>query len=169
MAAGKTYEQIAWTSLGSATNTITFSSIASSWTDLRLVFTGLSTLATPSLNIRFNSDATNNYSTRVVSGDGASAVSNSQQNNNYILGFWYGGLSTTYPSTATMDVLQYANTGVYKTLLFSGANDKNGSGNAQSAIGLWRSTAAINRIDIIASVNNFTAGSTAALYGIAKA
>ena len=39
MAAGATYEPIATTTLGSAAADITFSSIASTWTDLRISFT----------------------------------------------------------------------------------------------------------------------------------
>ena len=60
MAAGATYEPIATQTLASAAATITFSSIAATYTDLRLIFA--KPIGGSSLLLRFNSDTATNYS-----------------------------------------------------------------------------------------------------------
>ena len=86
-----TYDKIATTTLGSATNTITFSSIAASWTDLRVVFVGTTTTAT-TLTYRFNNDSSSAYSFTYLSGNGTNAQSGSFTNQTEIYGV--AGLAT---------------------------------------------------------------------------
>lgn len=167
MAAGATYEPIATQTLASAAASITFSSIAASWTDLRLVFTGTTTTST-NFTIRFNNDSSTNYSWTWVGGTGAAAQSGRFTSQTE---YYQNVGMTSVPSMNTVDILSYAGS-TNKTALVTEDSDKNGSGQLSRAVILWRSTAAINRIDITAlygSTNTYLAGTTATLYGIKAA
>jgi hypothetical protein len=75
MAAGSTYTPIATTTLGSAASSVTFSSIAGTYTDLRIVYSTVSS-ADAGNYLRFNSDSGSNYSNTTLFGNGSSAGSN---------------------------------------------------------------------------------------------
>lgn len=166
-----TYEPIATTTLGSANSTITFSSIPSTYTDLKLVFTNTVSVAGSNYILRFNSDTASNYSLTYLDGNGTSASSGRNTSQTYIYLTTSISPSTTIPAFITCDVFSYANTSVYKTSLINISLDKNGSGNTTSMVGLWRSTSAINSITLFVSStpNTFNAGTTATLYGIRAA
>ena len=170
MASAKTYDQIAWTSLGSAANSITFSSIAASWTDLRLVVNTPTWSSTGNnMFLQFNGDTATNYSFRHLSGNGTAASSGSNQSVSYIFitnnAFSPAGTS---PTTATVDIFSYAGS-TYKTVLSTLSFDQNGSGGVNANVSLWRSTAAITSIKVMLNSANFGTGSTFALYGIKAA
>lgn len=162
-----TYEKIATTTLGTNQLAITFNSIAASWTDLRLVltFTGDVTSSYPRLT--FNNDTATNYSRTVLDGDGTSALSSRSTSQSSILCITTDN-STTIPNLVMIDIFSYAGS-TNKTALISSNQDMNGSGRVASIVGLWRSTAAITRLDLTANGNNFKTGTTATLYGILKA
>lgn len=163
-----TYEKIATTTLGSATNTFDFTSIPATYTDLRLVFVGTeSTAGFNYANIRFNSDTGSNYSMTYLQGFGTSASSGRNTNITRIRLNEYG-LSNTIPSLCTADIFSYAGS-TYKTVLISTAEDYNGSGGVEAKVALWRSTDAITSITILNTASNFAIGTTATLYGILKA
>jgi len=62
--------------------------------------------------------------------------------------------------------MNYANTTTNKTILSrSNAADKG----VMATVSLWRNTAAINSITLLASANNFATGSTFSLYGVKNA
>ena len=63
MAAGATYYPIATTTLSSATNSVSFSSISGSYTDIVIVFNGAASTSGVTCNVQFNSDTGTNYST----------------------------------------------------------------------------------------------------------
>jgi hypothetical protein len=163
-----TYEPIATTTLGSAAASITFSSIASSWTDLRLAWTGTSTINTVSMRLRFNADSATNYSNTTFLGDGSAAASYRNTNRPQIDLPPTGGVSTTVPTFITVDVFSYAGS-TFKTVLATGSDDRNGSGYATRDVGLWRSTSAITELALSVSSGNFAIGTTATLYGIKNA
>lgn len=154
---------IATTTLGSATNTITFSSISSSYTDLRLIIVATATSTSNSVNIRLNNDSGSNYSITRLYGNGSSASSDRFTNRTQIDATLGGFLDTT-PVLFQLDLLSYSGS-TNKTVLLSQNEDNNGSGFVGRAVSLWRNTTAINRIDIICT-QNMDAGSTATLYGI---
>lgn len=158
---------IATTTLGSAASTITFSSISSAYTDLRLVVTGAGTGVGIYLNARFNSDSGSNYSVTNLFGTGASAISGRTTSAAQML-LSTNQLTTTNPSMITMDIFSYAGS-TYKTSLNTASNDKNGSGIVLRNVGLWQSTSAINSITLLDTYGGggqFAAGTTATLYGI---
>jgi hypothetical protein len=161
-----TYTPIATTTLGSAQASYSFTSIPSTYTDLVLVFNGGSTGAAVNAVVQFNGDTGSNYSHRQVSGDGTTASSHGATNTTSIY-LNYDGYMTNALSTVDIAHIQnYSNTTTYKTLLARANNSAQGTG---ASVGLWRSTAAINRVDVIAPGSTFLAGSTFTLYGILAA
>ena len=167
-----TYEPIATTTLGSAASSITFSSIPSTYTDLRVIITFTSTTGGYVLGMRFNSDTASNYSVTQLYGTGSSALSASTTGDTRIrLGDWNNlGSSTTIPAFVDVSVFSYTGS-TYKTVLAQSSEDRNGSGTVTSGVGLWRSTSAINTINLYVSGtgNTLKTGTTATLYGILKA
>ena len=163
-----TYEKIATTTLGSAASTITFSSIAASWTDIRLVVVAKNVTLNDDIQFRFNSDSGSNYSWTTLSGNGTAAATSRSSNNTKLYATAAGNLSTAQFGLATMDIFSYAGS-TYKTCLITGSYDENGSGWLERDVGLWRSTAAITAIEIFSTPTDFAIGTTATLYGILKA
>lgn len=166
MAAGATYEPIATTTLGSAASSITFSSIAGTYTDLRLAVYGIASSGSfLSPGCRFNSDTGSNYSYTSISGDGSAAASLRTTSGTNI------GFNTQYSITSsiggflTADVFSYAGS-TYKTVLTTASVDQNGAGAVERIVGLWRNTAAITTLTLNGS---FGSGTTATLYGIKAA
>ena len=161
-----TYEKIATTTLGSTNATITFSSIASTYTDLRIVLVATTDSAANPL-IRFNNDTATNYSRTMLAGSGSSASSSQSSNQTSIVG-GQGGFNASEPTIVEIDIFSYAG-GTNKTCLIGWSGDRNGSGNVARFVGLWRDTTAINRVDLIVSGAVFQTGTTATIYGILKA
>jgi hypothetical protein len=166
MAAGNTYTQIASTTLGSAASSVTFSSIAATYTDLVLVVSAKSTSSAQNLFMRVNSDTGTNYSTTLVTGSGTAVGSARTSSATQSALDNYGYVDTANHNTNIINLMNYANTSVYKTWLSRAGNAANGT---TALVGLWRSTSAINAIEIYIAANTFTAGSTFNLYGITAA
>lgn len=156
-----TYEPIATTTLGSAATTISFTSISSAYTDIVMVLAGVYT-ANNYVNMKLNNDSTSTYSNTYLRGDGTSATSGRASNASYGIGFTAGS-----PENAIFHIMNYANTTTNKTVLI---RSNTASSETRATVGLWRSTAAINRIDLIHdSANGFNTGTTVTLYGIKAA
>jgi len=162
-----TYEPIATTTLGSSNANITFSSIPSSYTDLRFVVTGTSLSAFETLLVRFNSDTGSNYSQTRIVGTGAAAQSQRETSATSIRVGTSAGFGSTVTSFITMDLFSYAGS-TNKTVLADISSDRNGAGSVEKIVGLWRNTAAITTI-LINNANQFNTGTTATLYGIKNA
>lgn len=161
-----TYESIASTTLGSAAATITFSSIAGTYTDLRLVVVSQSTTGGSGNRITINSDTGSNYSRTILRGDGSSATSVRGTSESV---FVFGATGTSPNWTMfTADFFSYAGS-TYKTVLASIARDANGSGNVERTVGLYRSTSAITALELAVSGDTFSSGTTATLFGIKAA
>ena len=167
MAAGSTYTPIATTTLGSNQGTITFSSIASTYTDLVLVINSGATVAVDA-TMRFNNDSSALYSFTSLSGNGTTATSDRRSAKTEIYLNWVASLGTSITDNMIVSIQNYSNATTYKTAL---VRHNIASGGTDAIVGLWRSTAAINRVDIIAqgSAGIFLSGSTFTLYGIAAA
>lgn len=167
MAAGTTYTPIATTTLGSATSSITFSSIPSTYTDLKLVFVATSSVGNTA-RIQFNSDTGNNYSNTEMYGDGTTTGTSSTTNSAYCLINNGTQLSTTIPTMTIIDIFSYSGS-TDKTLLSVQSADKNGSGAVGVVVNLWRSTSAISTIYLYTSTGNLDIGTTATIWGIKNA
>jgi uncharacterized protein YfaP (DUF2135 family) len=166
MAAGSTYTPIATTTASGSQNTITFSSIPSTYTDLVLVTQTSYSANGVSLGMKINSDGSSSYSYTYLLGDGSSAASGTS-------GSISTGMAFAYVATAGQidisigHIMNYSNTTTYKTAII---RSNNASNRVQANVELWRSTAAINRLDIATNAgDNYAAGSTFTLYGIAAA
>ena len=163
-----TYEPIATTTLSSAASTITFSSIPSTYTDLRLVLVSQGSTTAGTGRLRFNNISTTTYSTTRLSGNGTAAQSD-RYSNRAAIDFALGTLVTSSNwGITTFNIFSYTGS-TNKTVLMTDSNDKNGSGNVECSVGLWRDTGAITRIDLIENGANFATGTTATLYGIKAA
>jgi hypothetical protein len=165
-----TYEPIATNTLGTATSSVTFSSIPATYTDLKLIVMWRGTHSGSSNNLmgQFNGDTGSNYSYTDISGSGSAATSfrgSSQTKMNF--GYVSSTESTIF-GMAIIDVFSYAGS-TNKTTLCSYSYDRNGSGYVQRNVQLWRSTSAITSISILTNVSNFAVDSTFTLYGIKAA
>lgn len=167
----RTYEPIATTTLGSATATVTFSSIPSTYTDLVLIATGTTGASgtTTKTNVGNGSiDTGANYSVTRFAGTGSAAASDRITNETYCYNEWYANWSNASQATTIVHFLNYANTTTYKTFLMRGNNVAAG---VDTTVGLWRSTSAINTIQFAArNVGTvLNTGTTVTLYGIKAA
>lgn len=169
MAAGATYEPIATTTLSSAQTGVTFSSISGSYTDLVLVANVKVTGAGGrNATVQFNSDTGTNYSFTYVGGNGTTASSGRNSNDNRIRIQGIVGIDANNFYPVIMSIQNYSNTTTYKTCLIR-ANEASA---VQAEVGLWRNTNAINEIRIVAYGNteeNWASGCTFTLYGITAA
>ena len=168
-----TYEPIATTTLGSATATVTFSSIPGTYTDLVLVGNFATSTAGAQTIYYYNGVTTGTpYSTTEMYGTGSSAASYRFTSQNQI---WFtsgvGSGSTLGQTNAIINIMNYANTTTNKTSLHR-QNSLSGTYPVTVAgVGLWRSTSAITSVTIKADTGPTTllSGSTFTLYGIKAA
>ena len=172
MAAGSTYTPIATTTL-SSDNTYTFSSIPSTYTDLRLVIRGGITNTAWDFRWRYNGDTASNYSQTAMTGDGAAATSSRTTNNTKITS-GLGIDSYAINSILTADFINYANTSAYKTCIVRHSCAVGTYTGTSFVVGMWRSTSAINSIYIYCGASNdgganLYSGTTLTLYGITAA
>ena len=163
----RTYEPIASTTLGTAAASHTFSSIPGTHTDLVIVITGNNTTvgaASNSITLRFNGDTGTSYSLTNLGGNGTAATSSRSSSDNFAYVSQLGQASASI-GVAKLQIMSYANTNVYKTVLGESAV---ASVNVYRYVSLWRSTSAITSIEI-ATINNWASGATFALYGVKAA
>ena len=166
-----TYESIATpqTVSGSSTNTITFSSVSSAYTDLVVVMSvGATSGSSTGFGMRFNSDTGTNYSDSRIDGDGSSVTSARGTSQSRIL-----QCSFALPETASVyapvitQIFNYTNTTTFKATL---TRSNSASTALQALVGTWRATpAAISSVTFFTFAGNFSSGSTFALYGIKAA
>jgi hypothetical protein len=161
-----TYEKIATNTLGTATGTVTFSSISSAYTDLVVIFVGNLNAAATTL-LRYNNDSGSNYSQINVIGDGTSAI-NQIRSNGTSFRLYDVGLSSNNINILIFNFNNYSNTTTYKTTLLR-CSDTGGSSEVGMGVSLWRDTSAINRLDFINGGGTWSVGSTFTLYGIKAA
>lgn len=160
-----TYSQIATTTLGSDSATITFSGLPSTYTDLVVILTaGQSAALNDAFQVRVNGDSGTNYSDTMMFGNGSTASSGRQSSVDSYRDFGdLGGTAIT--SQFIFNFMNYANTTTNKTILtrFSSVQ----KGRVMANVGLWRSTAAISSITFsFTGSDQFKSGTTASVYGI---
>jgi hypothetical protein len=159
------YESIATVNVTSATSSITFSSIPSTYKHLQLRYIARASSA-DLIVFRVNGSTGNDYAIHAVQGNGsaASAIATTSYN--------YGGVAPI-PSTANtfgagvLDILDYSNTNKYKTFRTLGGREINSTGFIELRSTLYMNTSAISSIVLSTdSVLNFQQYSSFALYGI---
>ena len=169
-----TYEPIATNTLGTATTSITFSSISGSYTDLIIQGqAGNSTFGGTDftdLRIRFNSDTGSNYSDTIMKGNNSTATSTRSNSSAFILAGWYPiSNNSNYFGATIIQISNYSNATTYKTAL-TRTNLALTGGAVLASVGTWRNTAAITSVTITSDGSwPFMTGTTFTLYGIKAA
>ena len=165
-----TYVAIATTTVGAggAAN-IDFTSIPATYTDLCILTSVRNTSTSTTMYITFNNDTANNYSVRILYGDGSAAGSTSSSSRANIKND--GGANDSGYTAST-----FANSYIYipnylssnqKSVSIDGVPENNATTTYMNlAAGLWTGTSAINRITISVFSGNLAQYSTATLYGI---
>ena len=159
--------------MGSDTATITFSSIAGTFTHLILIIQARSTTAATFANIllQFNADAGANYDYQSVLGSAAvaSAAEGLAQTTLLLGSCAAASVAAGVADGLRADIHNYAGAIFQKTVAVTGTvKQGTASGNLQvySRAGWWRNTAAITQIVLSLSAGSFKTGSVATLYGL---
>ena len=157
----------------SGTGTVTFSSIPATYRDLMVIIRGRGTTAATSVAalLTFNNDTGANYDKERLTASGGTTVSaaGTAASTSIDLGGIAAANSTADVADAIrVEVFDYRGTTFQKAVhthnsAKTGTAATNFTANVQS--GWWRSTAAINRVDIVLNAGNFVSGSVVSLYG----
>ena len=169
-------DPIAMVEVGSGGSaTVTFSSIPATYTHLQVRSIARSTEAVSSnaliMYLNNVTTAASNYSTHLLSGNGANAQAYGSSNDVIQNVITAGSNTASNFGVAVFDILDYTNTNKTKTVRALGGYDDNGSsGIVRFSSGmLHSSTAAITTIRLNPSGGNFAQYSQFALYGIKDA
>lgn len=159
-----TYDKIATYTVPSAAASYTFTVIPSTYTDLILVTTGGTVSSGQAIFAQFNGDTSTNYSDTVLIGNGSAASSTRATINGVRVIGRFLGTDGTLNAVGITQIMNYANTTTFKTVL----NRSNNSNGVSASVSLWRATpAAITSITLVGDgPSNILAGSVFTLYGI---
>lgn len=166
-----TFTPIATTTLTSAANTVTFSSIPSTYTDLfvtgRILTTGVG--GTTQLRMSFNSASTALHcqTLRSTNDAGSNALTNAINQNSF---FWYDHISDNYVTGIQCHIGNYASTSMFKPMISSAwARNVGGATGIFSFTGhTFESTSAVTSIILATPSGNFNTNTTFSIYGIEK-
>lgn len=164
-----TYEPIASTTVsGSAVATITFTSIPQTYTDLIIVVAGQGSGTTDVYTKMGNGsiDSGSNYSATTLYGANNQALSARFSNSSNGMWTGYPQLGTGGLWTLTASLMSYANTNVFKTMLSAHTENANA---VYRTVGLWRSTSAVNQLQLFMGAAAIGVGTVVSLYGIKAA
>jgi hypothetical protein len=168
MAALSSYTPIATNTLTADGQTVTFSSIPATYTDLVLVINATAVSTSLDISMRFNSDTASNYSRTLLSGSGSTVTSSREANyTSAQINNISQITSTAAAYTGIVHIFNYANTTTFKTALSRSNNAANG---VEAVAHLWRKTPeAIHTITLTAGASrDMKTGSSFSLYGIAN-
>lgn len=159
--------RIATATLGTAVNTLTFSSIPQTFSHLRIELYGQDAASVNGIFVQFNADSTAaHYSyTTTVNNAGTIIGSNTSTSSNGVL---VGALPATGVGSAVIDIVGYTSTTFNKGVLAANQITDPSGGNAyyQNIVGAWNVASAITSVTINCSGTNFTIGTTFSLYGL---
>jgi len=162
-----TYDLLASTTLATSASSVTFSSIDQNYGDLILVTESKGSVGSGAIPTRFrlNADSGDNYSYVLMNGDGSSANSQAITGNSFGIMSGYGTPTETQAGLTILQIMDYSATDKHKAAL-TRANTSYVEAIAQR----WADTSAVNSISVFCftSGDNFAAGSTFNLYGVAK-
>jgi len=163
-----TYEPIATTTLGSATATVTFSSIPGTYTDLRLIAKVKETSTAGDSRMRFNGDTGTNYNGTRVLRSYSTAVTGTINTTN---GLWItqNSLNSLSWAMIEIDINSYSSSIAYKTIFATNSNASYDNQIPQVFNFTWRNTAVVTSLDFFNTSTPYVIGSTFTLYGIKAA
>jgi hypothetical protein len=158
--------------VGTATNTLQFTSIPQTYTDLYITLSVRTSIAD---NIGYTTlrvnNATTNWTTRFLQGNGSASVAGSSSSAPDFFGSGGNTTSNTF-GNGTVYIPNYTGS-TNKALSIDLVSENNASG-AFSAmqrfvVALWSNTAAITSFEIVADGStNLAVGTTVSIYGILK-
>lgn len=157
-----TYEPIATTTVsGSSVDTVTFSGISGSYTDLVIAANIIYSANNGDyISLRFNGDSSsNNYSVSRLQGNGSTVSAEGGSDNK--IPFY--SMSTSQYVPVLVNVMNYSNATTKKTCIIKLSN---AGSIITNAIGIWNGTSAITSISFFFAVASISANSTFTLYGI---
>jgi hypothetical protein len=161
-----TFDSIATQTItGSASNSLEFTGISNTYTDLYLIVKAKRTTGDADVRIRFNNDSSAAYAT------GSLYVTTSGgKGSSFLIGLTSGYLTNwgyDSPNSFGCHEVYILNYGSNKHKSWcSEAGSQNGNDLIQ---GLWQSTSAISSIQLFATSGTWVVGTTAELYGIKAA
>jgi hypothetical protein len=174
--AGEGWRLIASSVLSSGDGTFSFTSIPATYSAIALMLNVRSDRAAVAdgIALRFNNDTGSNYNTVTFSFflSGTTSIGGSVAQGYIACGVCDGNSATASAwTTAVLFVPQYANTNTYKAIspipTLSSADFTAANTQGSLRAGSWKSTSAINRVDVVPVVGtNFKQYSAAYLYGI---
>jgi hypothetical protein len=166
------FESIETVRVGSGgIGSVTFSSIPDTYSHLQLRFSVIySSSGNTPLFLRFNSDTGSNYSRHYLGASVTTKVSggNANQSDMDIYGYQVGS-DTVNPTVGIVDILEYKNTNIYKTIkTLAGCAASLGTDDGEINFNSnnWRSTSAITSITVDGENFDFAQHSYFGLYGI---
>ena len=166
------YDSIATTTLATATASVTFSSIPSTYTHLQIRAIGRSNRAATGefIKLTMNSDTGSNYADHSLNaGGGGNVFGDAATSAAFIRVNRFTGANANANvfGVFVLDLLDYANTSKYKTIRELGGADNNGDGDIFFNSGLWQSTSAVNTLTFtVGGGTAFSQYTQFALYGI---
>jgi hypothetical protein len=165
-----TYEPIATVTLGSSAATIDFTSIPSTYTDLRMIISAVSN-SSDNIFYRFNSSSSTVYSRTDIVGTGSTVISNQASGAIYgrLTNYAYPG-STAGEQVTIWDIMNYTNSTTFTTSM---ARSNRASTGVDAVVNVFLNSSAITSISIctnqFAGTSTMLSGTTATLYGIKAA
>lgn len=165
------FNTIASVTLTSASSTISFTSIPSNYKHLRIHMMGRSTGASDAYGkLTFNGSTSGYYALHQLYGTGSSISCNAPDASTSYLQTGYftlsGAASQNY-APMILEVLDYASTDKFKTVRnFSGYDVNSSSSFVLLRTALWKSTSAINQIDLTVNGGNYATNTVVTLYGM---
>jgi hypothetical protein len=169
-----TYDQIHKSVLSSGQSSISFTTIDSTYTDLRIIVNAKITNGGYAIGMRFNNDSSGIYGFRQNSAIN-SGITVTDRNN-----FVYAGINRQTTAGGNnlfiVDIFDYNSTDKFKTYLSQAASDPDDAGADTSIVlGCYRSKTAITRIDFAEcgdggsgtfGTGNLQTGTSVIIYGI---
>jgi hypothetical protein len=150
----------------SGASTVTFSDIPQNYKHLQLRMTSYNSSTNITIQTRFNGDGSTLYTRHFIAGDGSSATAYGQSDISIASSLAYSSNTANIFWASIIDILDYANTNKFKTARSLTGGDYNGSGTILFSSVLYRSTDAINTINLYAAGGAISQYSRISLYGI---
>lgn len=168
-----TFDLISTVTVGTATSTVTFSGLTSTYNHYRIWAMPRLTTLSDNIVLRLNSDATSKYTAlnrgAEQGGSPAEGVVNTAITNinlNYNSG-GQGLYTDTGAGSLIVDILDASNTNWFKTVhSYLSTKDSAAAGGLTISSGNYASTNAVTAINIVHTNTNFAVGSVFSLYGL---
>jgi len=171
-AAPSDFELISTTVLSSTSASVTFSSIASTYSHLQIRVAARTdrNFGVDNLGLRFNSDSGSNYYTHFLYNNGSSNTSAALGVNSWIYAARLpdASIAANAFGSSVIDVLDYKSSNKNKTIrsIYGSSTTGTYPWNGLTS-GIWVNTSAITSISVLPVTGpNFVAGSRFSLYGI---